>query len=37
MSDNNINYYEILEIQESATEDQIRKAYKKLAVRWHPV
>ncbi|RUS31324.1 DnaJ domain-containing protein [Jimgerdemannia flammicorona] len=29
-------YYEILEISQSATEDEIKKAYKKLALRWHP-
>ena len=29
-------YYKKLEIQETATEDEIKKAYKKLAIRWHP-
>jgi curved DNA-binding protein CbpA len=31
------NYYEILGLTEKATEDEIRKAYKKLALQWHPV
>jgi len=30
------DYYKILEIDKSATDDQIKKAYKKLALRWHP-
>lgn len=30
------NYYKILEIAETATKDDIKKAYKKLAMRWHP-
>jgi len=32
-----VNYYEILEINENATSDEIRKAYRKLALKWHPV
>jgi len=30
------NYYEILGIEKSASEDQIKKAYKKLALKYHP-
>lgn len=30
------DYYEILDVDRQATETQIRKAYKKLALRWHP-
>lgn len=30
------NYYEVLGLKEEATDDEIRKAYKKLAIRWHP-
>ena len=32
-----LNYYEILEVSESASDDEIRKSYKKLALKWHPV
>jgi DnaJ-class molecular chaperone len=32
----NINYYNILEISEQAEVEQIRKAYKRLAINWHP-
>jgi curved DNA-binding protein CbpA len=31
------NYYEILEINETASDDEIRQAYKRLAIKWHPV
>ena len=31
-----ICYYEILGIDRSATESDIKKAYRKLAIRWHP-
>lgn len=30
------NYYEILDINKSATEEEIKKSYRKLAVKWHP-
>jgi DnaJ-class molecular chaperone len=32
----NINYYKILDINEQANDEEIRKAYKRLAVIWHP-
>lgn len=30
------DYYEILEVPKSATEQDIKKAYRKLALKWHP-
>jgi curved DNA-binding protein CbpA len=30
-------YYEVLGVQRDATDVEIRKAYKKLSLRWHPV
>jgi DnaJ-class molecular chaperone len=30
------NYYDILEVNKDAKEDEIKKSYKKLAVKWHP-
>lgn len=30
------NYYEILELTTTATDADIRKAYKKLSLKWHP-
>jgi curved DNA-binding protein CbpA len=30
------NYYQILNIPETSTENEIKKAYKKLALKWHP-
>lgn len=31
-----MNYYDILGVKKNATKSDIRKAYKKLAVKWHP-
>ena len=36
MSSDKKDYYEVLGVPKDATEEQIRKAYKKLAIRWHP-
>ena len=30
------DYYEILELQRGASEDEIKKAYRKLAMKYHP-
>jgi molecular chaperone DnaJ len=30
------DYYEILEIKKDATQDEIKKAYRKLAIKYHP-
>ena len=29
-------FYRILEISENATQEEIKKAYRKLALKWHP-
>ncbi|CAF3580091.1 unnamed protein product [Rotaria sp. Silwood1] len=30
------DFYEILEVDKTATEDEIKKAYRRLALKWHP-
>jgi DnaJ-class molecular chaperone len=29
-------YYKKLDLQDNASEDEIKKAYKKMAIKWHP-
>lgn len=31
-----VDYYEVLKISRNATTDDIKKAYRKLALKWHP-
>ena len=33
---NNPDYYKLLNISKNATNDDIKKAYRKLAIKWHP-
>ena len=34
---NSDDYYKVLGISKDANENEIKKAYRKLAIKWHPV
>lgn len=36
MTTNHKNYYQILEIDKTATQEDIKKSYRNLALIWHP-
>ena len=35
-SDEKIDYYALLEVEKTSSTADIRKAYRKLALKWHP-
>lgn len=37
MSEKKESFYRVLEVSEKASDEEIRKSYRKLALKWHPV
>lgn len=31
-----VDFYNILKVEKNATDDDLKKAYRKLAMKWHP-
>ena len=31
-----VDYYGVLKVRKSASEDELKRAYRKLAMKWHP-
>lgn len=31
-----VDYYDVLKVNRNATEDDVKKSYRKLAMKWHP-
>lgn len=31
-----LDYYDILKVNKNATEDDLKKSYRRLAMKWHP-
>lgn len=31
-----VDYYKILQVDKNATEEDLKKSYRKLAMKWHP-